>query len=575
MRKKHPIRRFFIFVLLAAIVAGLAALPMLTKSAANDENKASILSATPERRELKRSLISGAPLATAEPVSVSIPSGVKITEYLVSSGDTVTAGTPLARVDDVSVMTAVKAVQESLDSVSGSLQSVRSKITPGAITVDDEGSLCVNGSKIPEDSLASYAQFVTLTRQHREYEQLLLELFLLHQDGIVTAPCDGMVGALDEKLIWKLSSDGSWEFVWLSADTEEPQDPEDPENPEEPEDPEEPEEPETGFTCFLRAIIRINPDGTWVTRKSEQVFTISSILNPGSFDRTLSNTEEVIQPDSPVLDLSDGSWSVITPEAGDLLLYAEDSDGGCWILKIGTVDVPGEIPTDPTDPTQPTQPTRPGGGGGGSGISQEMIEQYLSTMGSRGRSGSSGSTQQGPSLYSTEKVTLCTVTPMETMQLTLAVDEMDIAALRVGMQADLTLEALPNRHFTGEIKEISQFGTNSGGSSKFAVLLELPCDKDMLPGMNVNVTVTLETLPDCLTIPVAALTGTGTKPQVFTAYDETTETLLNPVTPELGYSDGESVQILSGLDENTTIWYSYYDTVEISNAVESRNSLFG
>lgn len=565
MRKKHPIRRFFTFLLLAALVAGLAALPMLTKNAAVDEHKASILAGVPERRELVRNLVSGAPLETVDAAACQVPYGVKVTEYLVSSGDTVSAGDTIALVDDVSVMTAVKAVQESLDSVSKSLQTVRSKITPGVITVDDEGSLCVDGKKIADDKLTYYAQFLSLSQQHREYEQIMLDLFLLHNTGTVTAPCDGLVGALNENLIWKLSAGGNWEFVFLSAEEEEPstEATEATENP----------PAEDGLTCFLRAIVRINPDGTWVTRKSAQPFTIAGFGDLASIDRTLAEEEEIIQPDSPVLSMEGISWTVIQPEAGDLLLYAQDNAEGCWILKIGTVPV-GNAPTQ--EETEPTDNPGTGGGGGrpgGGNITQEDINRYLGMMTGRNRGGTASGGQTNE-LYSTEPSQLCTVTPMDTMKLNLPVDELDVAALSVGMTAKVTLEALPNREFTAQITEISKFGTNNGGSSKFAVTLELPCAEGMLPGMNASVTITLETYPDCLTIPVAALVEQGSKTLVYTGYDEASETLLNPVEVTLGCSDGEHVQILSGLPENTSFRYSYYDEVEISNAVETRG-MFG
>ena len=50
---------------------------------------------------------------------------------------------------------------------------------------------------------------------------------------------------------------------------------------------------------------------------------------------------------------------------------------------------------------------------------------------------------------------------------------------------------------------------------------------------------------------------------VYTAYDSRTETLSDPIAVKTGLSNGLQVQILSGLEEGDTIWYSYYDTLEI------------
>lgn len=142
MKKTHPIRRLLL-LLLAALVAGLAAMPMLSSLETEEQDAASILSAGAERRTVSRFLSYGAPLETQQPEAVTVPSGVGVTEYLVSGGDTVRAGDPIARVDRVSVMTAVQQVQQSLETIAGEMKEVRAQITPGIITVDESGSVCV------------------------------------------------------------------------------------------------------------------------------------------------------------------------------------------------------------------------------------------------------------------------------------------------------------------------------------------------------------------------------------------------------------------------------------------------
>ena len=69
-------------------------------------------------------------------------------------------------------------------------------------------------------------------------------------------------------------------------------------------------------------------------------------------------------------------------------------------------------------------------------------------------------------------------------------------------------------------------------------------------------------------IPVAALVEEGSKTIVYTGYDEKNEVLTNPVTVTTGISDGEYVQILSGLTESDTVYYAYYDTLEYSRIPE-------
>ena len=227
-------------------------------------------------------------------------------------------------------------------------------------------------------------------------------------------------------------------------------------------------------------------------------------------------------------------------------------------------------PTDPSDPTTPTDPTWPGENPGDStGGDQGGSRPSGGSISWGGMAGGGSSGGQQASLYSTETTTVCTVIPGDILELSLPIDETDIAALQVGMTVEITLEALPNREFSGTITEISSFGTNSGGSSKFTVTVELPGEEDMLPGMNANVTIPLETLENCLTVPVAALTEQGSSTVMFTALDEKTGEPTTPVTVELGFSDGEYAQLLSGMEEGSSFHYKYYDVLEIDTSVET------
>ena len=98
--KNKNLRRVIGFLALAALVAGLAAMPLLTKdAAAGEEYPVSILSASAQRRELTRVFSGGGTLQAEDAVSVTVPQGVRLTEVLVKNGDTVviTAGVPLGR----------------------------------------------------------------------------------------------------------------------------------------------------------------------------------------------------------------------------------------------------------------------------------------------------------------------------------------------------------------------------------------------------------------------------------------------------------------------------------------------
>ena len=182
-----------------------------------------------------------------------------------------------------------------------------------------------------------------------------------------------------------------------------------------------------------------------------------------------------------------------------------------------------------------------------------------------GYGGSSNQTQ----LYDLNGDVLMTVTPQDTMKLTVAVDESDISSVKTGMSAEITVNALPDEVFEGEITKVAKSGTGNGGSSKFAVEITLPRQSEMLSGMSASAVISLYEKMDVLTLPAAALTEDGAKTIVYTALDKKTGELTSPVEVTTGLSDGEVVEILSGLGSGDTVYYAYYDTLEESDAVET------
>ena len=197
-------------------------------------------------------------------------------------------------------------------------------------------------------------------------------------------------------------------------------------------------------------------------------------------------------------------------------------------------------------------------------------------MGMMGGFSMGGSTGSGSStqLYSLDGDVLLTVTPLDTMTVTIAVDEKDIASVKTGMTAQLTMNALPDETFEGQVTRVAQTGSGNGGSSKFDVEITLSRESDMLPGMSTTAQLTLYEKMNVLTLPVAALRDEGGKTLVYTGKDKKTGEPANPVEVTTGLSDGENVEILSGIDSGTTVYYSYYDTVTESDAVETERSMF-
>ena len=184
-------------------------------------------------------------------------------------------------------------------------------------------------------------------------------------------------------------------------------------------------------------------------------------------------------------------------------------------------------------------------------------------------------TQEAESLHDLQGSTLLTVTPHKTMELTITLDEQDIAKITPGMTAKVKVEALRGKEFQAEVTDVAISGTNNGGSSKFTAKLQLDAVTDMLPGMSASAILELETREDILILPVAAVCELDGKMVVYTGLDEDGKEPANPVEVVTGVSDGEKVEILSGLNRGDTVYYSYYDTLEEDASAQANRFTFG
>ena len=415
---------------------------------------------------------------------------------------------------------------------------------------------------------ATYRQLIG---QRQEYEDLMLELFKMYQTETVTAPCDGVVSGIDKDSIQLLSAASQGYTISFLANSPNGDD-------------------QTVYSNYVGKITTVATNG-WAMNVNPQAIPIADYLDLSgvSLDETLM-TQTVLhtQTDIPVFTLTEGVWAQVdraTIGTGDILLFAADDQGNLvWSVLVqkaaqqpenpGGSDQPGDpsnpgtstgpsTPTDPgtnTDPGTSTTPTNPNGGTSSfpSGGSYPSSGSGFGDMG--------GMMEQEPEfeLYGLDMAQIAAVTPQGTMTLDITIDELDIAALQVGMTAQVRIDALGGEKYTATITEIGNTGVSNGGNSKYTVELTIDRAENMLSGMNATATIVLSSASDVITIPADALVENGNQTVVYTGYDEESETLLDPVAVTVGISDGETVEILEGLVNGQTYYYAYYDTLEIS-----------
>lgn len=156
---------------------------------------------------------------------------------------------------------------------------------------------------------------------------------------------------------------------------------------------------------------------------------------------------------------------------------------------------------------------------------------------------------------------VCSLVPGDKMSLVISVDELDVLSLAVGQSAQVILDAVSGQSFDAVVTELDPIGVNDGGSTKYSLTLTLDRTELMRSGMNASTRITVASAENVLLIPENALYEDGSRIFVYTGYDKKNDVLTGEVTVTTGVSDGENVQILSGLEAGTAVYYRFADSL--------------
>ena len=125
-----------------------------------------------------------------------------------------------------------------------------------------------------------------------------------------------------------------------------------------------------------------------------------------------------------------------------------------------------------------------------------------------------------PGIQNSAASTIMTIADMSLITAEVKADETDIVNVQVGQMASVTIDAIPNRTFTGKVTEIgdtailrssglaaSQSATSNQEAKDFKVVVALdsPPD-DIRPGLSCTAKIVTATRRDTLMIPIQALT---------------------------------------------------------------------
>lgn len=100
------------------------------------------------------------------------------------------------------------------------------------------------------------------------------------------------------------------------------------------------------------------------------------------------------------------------------------------------------------------------------------------------------------------------------MQFTIPVDELDIAKVKVGQEAAITIDALTEtttKPLSGAVIYKAREGTSSNGVAVYDVTVKINETENLLAGMNANASIILNKAENALLLPLEAITKMGDK----------------------------------------------------------------
>jgi HlyD family secretion protein len=149
----------------------------------------------------------------------------------------------------------------------------------------------------------------------------------------------------------------------------------------------------------------------------------------------------------------------------------------------------------------------------------------------------------------------------------IALNEVDVAKIRVGQKTTLTFDAIEDLALTGQVVELDTVGTVSQGVVTYTVKIRLDVDDERVrPGMSVSANIVTEIHQDVLAVPASAVKTDGDRTYVLVLEGELpavgsgtgVQGIVPPLPPRevdvvVGLSSDTMTEIVSGVEEGTAV----------------------
>lgn len=208
-----------------------------------------------------------------------------------------------------------------------------------------------------------------------------------------------------------------------------------------------------------------------------------------------------------------------------------------------------------------------------------------------------------------EVANLFTIGDLDKMQVVADVDEADIGSVKVGQNAQFTVDAFPDDIFYGQVTQVRISPTTDTNVTTYEVLISTSNpDHKLIPGLTANVTIKVMEVKDVMTLPIkvlrfspmqfenaeglpvagqmpeppAGMPNGGEIPDPLVSTDDnrrlvwvlTDDNRLVPTEIEMGAENGINVEIKSGLNVGDKVAVQYTTEILDEEAAQGERNPF-
>lgn len=158
------------------------------------------------------------------------------------------------------------------------------------------------------------------------------------------------------------------------------------------------------------------------------------------------------------------------------------------------------------------------------------------------------------------------------MYVSFRIDEYDILKVQTGDRCTVTATAT-EQTFESSIDKINYISASTGNVAYYTATAYVDVTENVYPGMQVTVTVPQEEAKDVVVLKMDAISF-DLRNQAF-VYVQGEDGIMTPRTIEVGVSNGNYTEIISGLDEGETVYAVAETTTQDTGLASLFSGMFG